>query len=84
MDRGFWRYTRHPNYFGDACVWWGLFLIAGATGAWWTVISPALMTLFLMQVSGVAMLERTIVKRRPEYADYIARTSAFVPWLPKR
>ena len=84
MDRGLWRYTRHPNYFGDACVWWGLWLIAGAGGAWWTILAPALMTFFLMQVSGVAMLERTIVKRRPEYAAYIARTSAFVPWFPGR
>jgi len=83
MDRGLWRYTRHPNYFGDACVWWGLWLIAAAAGAWWTVLGPLLMTLFLMKVSGVAMLERTIVKRRPEYADYIARTPAFVPWFPK-
>ena len=84
MDRGLWRYTRHPNYFGDACVWWGLWLIATAGGAWWTVFSPALMTFFLMKVSGVAMLERTIGKRRPAYADYIARTSAFVPWFPRR
>jgi steroid 5-alpha reductase family enzyme len=83
MDRGLWRYTRHPNYFGDACVWWGLWLIAAAAGAWWTVLGPLLMTLFLMKVSGVAMLERTIVKRRPEYADYIARTPAFVPWFPR-
>ena len=84
MDRGLWRYTRHPNYFGDACVWWGLWLIAAAGGAWWTILAPALMTFFLMKVSGVAMLERTIVKRRPEYAAYIARTSAFVPWFPGR
>jgi len=83
MDRGLWRYTRHPNYFGDACVWWGLYLIAAAAGAWWTVLSPLVMTVFLLKVSGVAMLERTIVKRRPEYAAYIARTSAFVPWFPK-
>lgn len=84
MDRGLWRYTRHPNYFGDACVWWGLYLIAAAGGAWWTVLSPLLMTVFLLKVSGVAMLERTITKRRPAYADYIARTSAFVPWPPRR
>ncbi len=83
MDHGLWRYTRHPNYFGDACVWWGLWLIAAAGGAWWTALSPALMTFFLMKVSGVAMLERTIGRRRPEYAAYIARTSAFVPWFPK-
>jgi steroid 5-alpha reductase family enzyme len=83
MDRGLWHYTRHPNYFGDACVWWGLWLIAAAGGAWWTALSPAVMTFFLMKVSGVAMLERTIGKRRPDYAAYIARTSAFVPWFPR-
>lgn len=84
MDRGLWRYTRHPNYFGDACVWWGLWLVASAGGAWWTIVSPALMTILLLKVSGVAMLERTIGRRRPEYADYVARTSAFVPWFPRR
>jgi steroid 5-alpha reductase family enzyme len=83
MDRGLWRYTRHPNYFGDACVWWGLYLIAAGGGAWWTIVSPLLMTVLLLKVSGVAMLERTITKRRPAYADYIARTSAFVPWPPR-
>jgi steroid 5-alpha reductase family enzyme len=83
MQRGLWRYTRHPNYFGDACVWWGLFLIAAAAGGWWTVLSPALMTLLLVRVSGVALLERTLVKTRPEYADYVRRTSAFVPWPPR-
>jgi len=83
LDRGLWRYTRHPNYFGDACVWWGLYLIAAAAGVWWTILSPLLMTLLLLKVSGVPMLERTIVKRRPDYAAYIARTRAFVPWVPK-
>jgi steroid 5-alpha reductase family enzyme len=84
MDRGLWRYTRHPNYFGDACAWWGLWMIAAAGGAWWTAVSPALMTLLLLKVSGVPMLERTIGKRRPDYAAYIARTSGFVPWFPRR
>lgn len=82
MDRGLWRYTRHPNYFGDCCVWWGLYLIAAASGVWWTVASPILMTLLLLKVSGVSLLERTIVDRRPEYAAYQARTSAFLPWIP--
>jgi steroid 5-alpha reductase family enzyme len=84
MDRGLWRYTRHPNYFGDSIVWWGLFTIALATpyGSI-TVLSPALMTFFLLRISGVAMLERSIVKRRPDYAEYIARTSAFVPRPPR-
>ncbi|HUI26068.1 MAG TPA: DUF1295 domain-containing protein [Candidatus Kryptonia bacterium] len=85
MDRGLWKYTRHPNYFGDSCVWWGLFCVALATPAGWFVIgSPVLMTILLMRVSGVPLLERKLAKTRPEYADYIRRTSAFVPWFPKR
>ncbi len=84
MDRGFWRYTRHPNYFGDFCVWWGVFLVAAETGPGrWGVIGPIVMTVFLLKVSGVAMLERDITERRPKYADYIARTSAFFPRPPK-
>ncbi len=83
MDRGLWRYTRHPNYFGDCCVWWGLYFIAVAGGAWWTIASPLLMSLLLMRVSGVTLLESTIVDRRPEYAAYQARTSSFFPWSPK-
>jgi steroid 5-alpha reductase family enzyme len=85
MDRGLWRYTRHPNYFGDAVVWWGLFLIAASTpGVLWTIIGPIVMTTLLLRVSGVSLLERTIVHRRPEYRGYIERTSAFVPWPPSR
>src|SRR5262245_16254353 len=84
MDGGLWRYTRHPNYFGDFCVWWGLWLIALATGAAWTAIGPALMSFFLMRVSGVPMLERGMEKRRPGYAEYVRRTNAFFPWSPRR
>ena len=84
MDRGLWRYTRHPNYFGDCVVWWGIYLVAGAAGAWWTVVGPLVMTVLLVRVSGVALLERTIGKRRPGYAEYVARTSAFVPRPPRR
>jgi steroid 5-alpha reductase family enzyme len=83
MNRGLWTYTRHPNYFGDALLWWGFFLIAGAAGAWWTVISPLLMTLLLIKVSGVALLEKSLVKSKPEYRDYARRTNAFFPWFPK-
>jgi steroid 5-alpha reductase family enzyme len=84
MARGLWAYTRHPNYFGDATLWWGLFLIALATpGSLWTIISPLVMTLLLMKVSGVALLEKSLVKTKPEYQDYIRRTSAFFPWIPK-
>lgn len=85
MDRGLWRYTRHPNYFGDAVVWWSLWLVAvGAGAGWWTLIGPALMTLFLVRVSGAALLESDIEERRPGYADYIRRTSSFVPMPPKK
>lgn len=83
LDRGLWRYTRHPNYFGNACIWWGLGLIAAATGAWWALLSPLLMTFLLLKVSGVSLLERDIGERRPAYAGYAARTSAFFPWPPK-
>jgi steroid 5-alpha reductase family enzyme len=83
MDQGFWRYTRHPNYFGDFCVWWGLYLLALSAGAWWSIVGPLLMSLLLMRVSGVTLLERDIGKRRPGYAEYARRTPAFFPWLPK-
>jgi steroid 5-alpha reductase family enzyme len=83
MDRGLWRYTRHPNYFGDFCVWWGIYLISAAGGAAWTAASPLLMSVLLMKVSGVALLESTITDRRPEYAAYQARTNAFFPGLPR-
>ncbi len=79
MDRGLWRYTRHPNYFGDFCVWWGLFIISAAGGAAWTVASPLVMSILLMKVSGVTLLERTIGERRPEYSAYQARTNVFFP-----
>jgi steroid 5-alpha reductase family enzyme len=85
MDRGLWRYTRHPNYFGDFCVWWGLWLIAlPAGGTWWTLVGPVVMSTLLIRVSGKALLERDIARRRPQYADYIRRTSGFFPLPPKR
>ncbi|MEZ4672077.1 MAG: DUF1295 domain-containing protein [Anaerolineae bacterium] len=85
MRTGFWRYTRHPNYFGDALLWWGYFGIALAVpGGFLTVFAPALMTLMLMRVSGVALLEKNLTKTKPEYADYIASTNAFFPGLPRK
>lgn len=82
LDLGLWRFTRHPNYFGESCVWWGIYLIVIGTGAWWTIGSPLLMTFLLLYISGVSLLEQTIVDRRPEYAAYQLRTSAFFPWPP--
>lgn len=83
MNTGLWRYTRHPNYFGDALVWWGLLLIALSTGAWWTVVSPLVMTFLLMKVSGVALLEKSLAEKKPEYRDYVLRTNAFFPGRPR-
>ena len=84
MDQGLWRYTRHPNYFGDACVWWGLALIAAETGSGaWGFIGAIVMTYFLRRVSGVTLLERSLKKRREGYEAYIARTSPFIPRRPK-
>jgi steroid 5-alpha reductase family enzyme len=83
LDSGLWRFSRHPNYFGEFCLWWGYYLIALSAGGWWTVVSPVLMTFLLLRVSGVAMLEKDIGKRRPAYAKYIEQTNAFFPGLPK-
>jgi len=85
MDRGLWAYTRHPNYFGDALLWWGFYVVALATRqGLWTFPSPLLMTFLLLRVSGVPLLERGLVKKRPEYADYARRTSVFLPWPPSK
>lgn len=85
LQSGLWRWTRHPNYFGDAVVWWGLYLLAAAVpGGGWTAFSPVLMTVLLRRVSGVTLLERSLVRNRPGYAEYVARTSPFVPLPPKR
>jgi steroid 5-alpha reductase family enzyme len=82
---GLWRYSRHPNYFGDFVVWWGLFMAAYSGAAYlWTVVGPVAMSVMLLRVSGVALLEKDIAERRPMYADYVRRTSAFVPLPPRR
>lgn len=85
MDRGLWRYTRHPNYFGDFCVWWGLFLVAcdSAAAAAVSVVSPLVMSYLLTRGSGKALLERHL-SDRPGYAAYAARTSGFFPLPPRR
>ncbi len=83
LDTGLWRYTRHPNYFGDFCVWWGIYWIAARGGAWGTFASPLLMSFFLIYVSGVRLTEQTIHSRRPDYEQYKRRTNAFFPGPPR-
>ncbi|MEX2423011.1 MAG: DUF1295 domain-containing protein [Acidimicrobiia bacterium] len=83
LDTGLWRYTRHPNYFGDFCVWWGIYAIALAGGAWWTALGPAVMTALLMRYSGAGLLEKTIGRRRPGYDEYVRTTNTFFPGPPK-
>lgn len=83
MDRGLWRYTRHPNYFGELCIWWGLYLLALGAGGWWSIVSPLLMTWLLLRVSGVALLERDIAARRPAYRDYVLQTNVLFPGPPR-
>jgi len=82
MNYGLWRYTRHPNYFGECCVWWGFYLFAVAAGGWWSMLSPLLMTFLLLRVSGVALLEKDIAERRPAYRLYMEQTNAFIPGIP--
>jgi steroid 5-alpha reductase family enzyme len=84
LDTGLWRYSRHPNYFADAVLWWGIYIIAVGSGAAWTVFGPLLMTVLLLRVSGVTLLERGLRRTRPGYEDYVRSTSAFVPWFPRR
>lgn len=84
LDRGLWRYSRHPNYFGEALLWWGFWLMAADAGGWWSVFAPLGMTLLLLKVSGVPLLEPHLAETRPGYREYAARTPAFVPWFPRR
>jgi steroid 5-alpha reductase family enzyme len=85
MDRGLWGWSRHPNYFGESAMWWGYFAIGfGASQMWWLILSPLLVTFLLLQVSGIALMEDKIDERRPAYAQYRRRVSAFVPWPPGR
>jgi steroid 5-alpha reductase family enzyme len=84
MDQGLWAYTRHPNYFGECFMWWGIFLIAFSTpNSWWTILSPLTITAVLLKMTGIPLTEKTIVTHRPGYKEYIQRTNAFFPWFPK-
>jgi steroid 5-alpha reductase family enzyme len=85
MDRGLWRYTRHPNYFGESLIWWGLFVIALSDPAnWWTIISPVIITAVVMKMTGIPLTEKLTVHNRPGYGEYIKNTSAFFPWVPRK
>lgn len=84
LNTGLWRYTRHPNYFGDSAVWWGYGLLCLSAGSYLPVIGSLLMTLLIIKVSGVALLEKTLKNRKPEYDEYIRKTSPFIPWFPKK
>jgi steroid 5-alpha reductase family enzyme len=83
LDHGLWRYTRHPNYFGEFTLWWGYYCFAVAAGGWWTIFAPLLMSVLLLRVSGVTLLESDIGDRRPGYAHYVNRTNAFFPGPPR-
>lgn len=82
MQTGLWRYSRHPNYFGESCVWWGFGIFAVAAGAWWALISPMLVTYLLIRVSGIHLQEKDAKSRGTAYTAYLHSTSAFVPWPP--
>ncbi|MFO7852600.1 MAG: DUF1295 domain-containing protein [Bacteroidota bacterium] len=84
LNKGFWKYTRHPNYFGDAAVWWAYAIFSVAAGSYWQIIGSVVMTLLIIKVSGVAMLEKSLNKKKPQYQEYIQKTSSFFPWFPKK
>ena len=84
LNTGFWKYTRHPNYFGDSAVWWSYALFCIAAGSYWLSLGSVLMTLLIIKVSGVALLEKSLTNTKPQYSEYIRRTNAFLPWFPKK
>ena len=84
LNKGFWKYTRHPNYFGDAAVWTGYAFMCLATGSYFPILGSALMIVLIIKISGVALLEKTLKTTKPEYREYIEKTSAFLPWFPKK
>lgn len=84
MDKGLWRYTRHPNYFGDSSVWWGYGFLCLASGSFLPVLGSILMTALIIKVSGVSLLEKSLKEQKPQYKEYIDKTSAFLPWFPKK
>jgi steroid 5-alpha reductase family enzyme len=84
LNTGFWKYTRHPNYFGDAAVWWAYAIFSIASGSYWQIIGSVIMTLLIIKISGVALLEKTLINTKPQYKEYIQNTNSFFPWFPKK
>lgn len=84
LNTGFWKYTRHPNYFGDSAVWWSLGIFSIASGSYWPAIGSVAMTLIIIKVSGVVLLEKSLNNTKPKYREYIEKTSSFLPWIPKK
>ncbi len=84
LNKGFWKYTRHPNYFGDATVWWSFAIFSIATGSYWHIIGSIVMTVLIIKISGVSLLEKILKETKPQYRDYIQKTSSFFPWFPKK
>jgi len=84
LDKGFWHYTRHPNYFGDSAVWWGYGFICLAAGSYLPIMGSVIMTALIIKVSGVALLEKSLKEQKPQYKEYIEKTSAFIPWFPRK
>lgn len=84
LNTGLWKYTRHPNYFGDSAVWWSYAIFSIAAGSYWTIIGSIIMTALIIKVSGVALLEKSLKDKKPEYMEYIQKTNSFLPWFPKK
>ena len=84
LNTGFWKYTRHPNYFGDSAVWWAYAIFSIAAGSYWQIIGSIVMTLLIIKISGVALLEKTLNNSKSKYGEYIEKTSSFFPWFPKK
>jgi len=84
LSTGFWKYTRHPNYFGDSAVWWAYAIFSIAAGSYWQIVGSIIMTLLILKISGVSLLEKTLKETKPQYRDYIKKTNSFLPWFPKK
>jgi steroid 5-alpha reductase family enzyme len=84
LDKGFWKYTRHPNYFGDSAVWWGYGLFCISAGSFLPALGSLVMTVLIIKVSGVALLEKDLTEKKPQYRKYMETTSSFFPWFPKK